>query len=395
MVPQTKDKKKIIFLFSDTGGGHRSSSEAIIEALELEYPQQFETEMVDIFRQYAPTPFQRAPELYPQMTRSPRMWKAGYRVSDGKRKSKFFTHIMWPYIRQSIKRLVDENPCDLFVSVHPFGNRTLLNITSERKIPLITVVTDMVSVHAFWFDPRADLIIVPTNAARQHGLKYGIPPEKIVTAGQPVAESFRHSRESKTALRKRLQWSCEIPVILLVGGGEGMGPLEKIAHAIDQAELPAELAVVTGRNKVLLTKMQQREWKINTHLYGFAKEMPDLMAAADILVTKAGPGTISEAFITGLPLVLYSRLPGQEDGNVRYVLDHQAGVWAPSEEEVLETLHTWLENPEALSRASAASRKLGKPEATRQIARLIAEKILQPDPTRSLAMPDRGPLLNR
>ena len=83
------------------------------------------------------------------------------------------------------------------------------------------------------------------------------------------------------------------------------------------------------KNKTTRKHLENYNWNMPAHIYGFVKEMPDFMAAADILVTKAGPGTICEAFIAGLPLIIYSRMPGQEDGNVFYVVDQKAGVWAP------------------------------------------------------------------
>lgn len=378
MIPQRPDKKKIVFLFSDTGGGHRSSSEAIIEVLNQEYPEQFEMKMVDIFREYAPKPLHNAPDFYPRMTKNPRMWEVSYRVSDGKRKANLLTQIMWPYVRQAIFRLVNEHPCDMFVSVHPFANRAILNVTYTRGLPFMTVVTDMVSAHAFWFDPRADLVIVPTNAARLQGVEHGMPPDKILVAGQPVAPRFRQPTQNKQAVRTQFGWASDLPLILLTGGGQGMGPLAEIAFAIDKARLPVEMVIVCGRNPSLLKALSERQWHGKTHLYGFVKEMPEFMAAADILVSKAGPGTISEAFIAGLPLVLYSRLPGQEDGNVSYVVEHKAGVWAPTSDAVIAALKKWLYNPEALAAASAASKSLARPEATRQIAALIANQILCP-----------------
>ncbi len=375
MTPQTNSKKRIVFLFSDTGGGHRSSSEAIIEALAKEYPHHIETRMIDIFKEYAPMPLDQASAIYPQITRSPRVWEAGYRMSDGKRKVDLFIRVAWPYIRQAIRRLVDENPCDLFVSVHPFANRAFLNITQKRGIPFVTVVTDMVSVHALWFDQRANLVVVATEAARQRGIQLGLSPDQIVVAGQPVAERFCMPREDKMHLRSQLQWENDRPVILLVGGGEGMGPLKRIASAIDDANLRASLVIITGRNEKLRASLESRNWKMPVHIYGFVRDMPDFMATADILITKAGPGTISEAFIAGLPIILYSRLPGQEDGNVTYVVDHQAGVWAPETEKLVNTLKYWLENPEEMAKVSAISKNLGKPLATRQIAHLLARQI--------------------
>ena len=112
-----------------------------------------------------------------------------------------------------------------------------------------------------------------------------------------------------------------------------------------------------------------------TFIDGFVSDMPDYMAAADILVTKAGPGTISEALNAGLPLVLYSRLPGQEEGNVTYVVEEAAGVWAPHPDLIVSVLQNWIEHPEQRAKAVAACRRLARPHAARQIARTLAAKI--------------------
>jgi 1,2-diacylglycerol 3-beta-galactosyltransferase len=99
------------------------------------------------------------------------------------------------------------------------------------------------------------------------------------------------------------------------------------------------------------------------------------MQAADILVTKAGPGTISEAFNAGLPMILYSRLPGQEDGNVSYVTSQGAGVWAPHPDRIVAAVKNWIECPEEWSQAANASRRLARPDAARQIARILAAQV--------------------
>jgi 1,2-diacylglycerol 3-beta-galactosyltransferase len=101
--------------------------------------------------------------------------------------------------------------------------------------------------------------------------------------------------------------------------------------------------------------------------------MPDFMRAADILVTKAGPGTISEALNAGLPMILYSRLPGQEDGNVNYVVSEGAGVWAPTPEQIVASLRLWINHPIERSQAAAACRRLARPQAARRIAQILAD----------------------
>ncbi len=154
-----------------------------------------------------------------------------------------------------------------------------------------------------------------------------------------------------------------------------MGPLESIAVQIARARLPAALVVVGGRNRALRERLERYDWPIPTRIYGFVHEMPEFMHAADILVTKAGPGTISEAFNAGLPLILYSRLPGQEEGNVSYVVSEGAGVWAPEPVQVVAALKDWLVHPDRRAQAAAASRRLSRPDAARTIARILVEQV--------------------
>jgi len=366
---------RILFLFSDTGGGHRSAAEAVIEAIELEYADRVRTQMVDVFKDYAPHPLDRLPDLYPKIVRLPQAWGMGYRLSDGRRRARLISTSVWPYVRRSIRRLIAANPSDLIVSMHPLMNGTVLRALDEQRPYFITVVTDMVTTHAFWYSRKVDLCLVPTEEAGRRGVALGLNPEQVLVVGLPVADRFCKPPGDRNALRARFGWAQDRPLVLLVGGGEGMGPLEEVACAIADAGLPVSLVVIAGRNERLKSRLESRHWAIPAHIYGFVREMPDFMRAADILVTKAGPGTISEAFIAGLPMALYSRLPGQEEGNVTYVVSQGAGVWAPQTEQIVAAVKNWLEHPEVYDQAVAACKRLARPEAARTIAHILVEKL--------------------
>lgn len=370
------DKKPhIVFLFSDTGGGHRSASEAIIEALELEFGDAVSTEMVDFFKEYAPLPFNRAPDLYPEMVRLPELWKWAYYLSDGRTRSRAITATLWPYVRRAARRLVEQHPCDLVVTVHPLATSFVLRALGSDRPPFVTVVTDMVTTHALWYDKRADLILLPTEMARQRALGYHMSAEKLCVIGQPVAERYCVPPGDKSAMRARFGWPQDKPTVLLVGGGEGMGPLAKTARAVDESGLDATLVIVAGRNARLKQKLEARLWENPTFIYGFTREMSDFMRAADFIVTKAGPGTIAEALNAGLPIILYAKLPGQEDGNVTFVESEGVGVWAPSPRAVVRALRRWICRPHERARVVENCRRTARPEAARAIARLLAARL--------------------
>ena len=371
----TLRKPHIVFYFSDTGGGHRSAAEAIIEAINLEYKDQVTTEMVDFFKDYAPLPFNKAPAMYPYMVKAPRLWSASFHATDGRARARMITTTMWPIARRAARALVKSHPADLIVTVHPFANSFALKALGKNRPPFVNVVTDMVTTHALWFDNRADLILVPTETARLRAIRYHISAEKVCVVGLPVADRYCQPMKKKTILRQNLEWPMENPVVLLVGGGEGMGPLAETAQAIDASGLNVTQVIVCGRNKRLKASLEACKWDNPTLIYGFTREMPEFMRASDFIVTKAGPGTIAEALNAQLPIILYSKLPGQEDGNVTFVQEEGAGVWAPTPQEVVRTLTRWITRPEECKKVIENCRRAGKPEAARTIARMIANKL--------------------
>jgi 1,2-diacylglycerol 3-beta-galactosyltransferase len=371
----TPKKPRIVFYFSDTGGGHRSAAEAIIEAIHLEYNSSVTTEMVDFFKEYAPRPFNYAAEMYPYMVKAPQLWSASFHATDGRARARVITATMWPIARQAARALVRSHPADLIVTVHPWANTFALKALGLDRPPFINVVTDMVTTHALWYDNRADLILVPTETARKRAIKYKISPEKVQVVGLPVADEYCKPMGSKGILRKKLGWPEERPIVLMVGGGEGMGPLAKTAYAIDASGLDLGLVIVCGRNQRLKASLESYQWENPTMIYGFTHDMPDFMRASDYIVTKAGPGTIAEALNAELPIILYSKLPGQEDGNVTFVQEEGAGVWAPNPQDAVRALTRWISRPAERQKVVENCRRAGNPEAARTIARIIGEKL--------------------
>jgi 1,2-diacylglycerol 3-beta-galactosyltransferase len=368
-------KPHILFLFSDTGGGHRSAAEALIEAVQERYGEGVTTEMVDIFKEYAPRPLNRMPDWYPYMVKAPQLWGMSFRITDGRARARAITATAWPVAARAARQIINNHPSDLVVTVHPLANSFILKALGPKRPPFITVVTDMVTTHALWFDQRADVICVPTDTARQRAIEYSMPPEKVVVVGQPIAARYCVPAGEKAELRKKLGWPQDKIIVLAVGGGEGMGPLAQTARAIAESRLDVALAVVAGRNERLKKSLEQLSWPIPAFIYGFTREMPDFMRAADVLVTKAGPGTIAEALNASLPIVLYARLPGQEDGNVTFVRETGSGVWAPTPQRVVATLRRWVNFPAEREKVAEACRRAARPDSSRAIAKIIGERL--------------------
>jgi 1,2-diacylglycerol 3-beta-galactosyltransferase len=369
------EPRRAVFLFSDTGGGHRSAAEAVAEAVRRDYADRVEVTLVDALRYYAPTPFNRLPGWYPKMVRTPRMWGGSFRLSNGRQRARVLTTLAWPIVRRASRRLVADMQGDLFVSFHPLLILPMIRALGDDRPPFFAVVTDLVTGHSLWYQPSVDVCFVPTEAAARAARRNRIPADRLRVVGLPVAERFCRSLGGRDQLRTALGWPADLPMVLIVGGGEGMGPLFETSRALATCGVPLGLAIVAGRNEALKNRLDRTAWEVPTWIYGFERRIPEMMQAATILVTKAGPSTIAEAANSGLPMVLYSYLPGQEDGNVDFVVSGGLGRWAPGGAQAAAAVRDWLQNPDEIDRAARACRRAARPRAAADIATAVAERL--------------------
>ena len=370
-------KKRILFLMSDTGGGHRAAAQAIEEGIHHLYSGRFDVVVEDVWRCHTPWPVNQIPETYPWLI-GPGLplWKLLWYGSASLPIHRVVFPSISPVLHRTAVRFLKATQPDMVVSVHPLMNH--LGVGWLKKaglpVPFITVVTDLVTTHPLWFCPEVNHCIVPTEAARDLALKQRFPASKLTVCGQPVSLKFGRAACDKAAARAKLGVHPDLKTVLIAGGGDGFGKVFEIARAIAKSIPQVQLLLIAGRNRLLRRQLEASSWKVPTYVYGFVNNMPDFMAAADVLVTKAGPGTISEALTMELPLVLSGFIPGQEQGNVAYVQNHQVGAYADTPEGVVRLLSSWLQ-PDASILADMArnTRNLARPQASIDIARKVCE----------------------
>jgi len=358
------------------GGGHVASARAIAEAVDHCYHGQVSTSIVDIAKEHRFRPVTRMDELYRWLQKDGTwLWKLLWRTDDQTQLTEAVMRMAYPIFSRSIKRVYREEQPDLVVSVNPVTNHIPLRVlrrTLGTHIPFVTVVTDMVTVHPSWCCPRVDYCMVPTDAARQNAVRVGMPAERVGVVGQPVSLSFAAGIVGKGSVRVRLGLDLQRPCVLIVGGGDGVGPIEETARTISARVPGVQLVVICGHNTSLRKRLEAIEWKIPVRIEGFVDNMPEWMSASDLLVTKAGPGTLAEAFIAGLPVIIFGYTPGQETANVDYVLNHRAGAFATEPIEIARIVAEWLrpDNKE-WERVVANASDLARPDATLGIARQL------------------------
>mmetsp|Transcript_40216 Transcript_40216/g.159805 ORF Transcript_40216/g.159805 Transcript_40216/m.159805 type:complete len:221 (-) Transcript_40216:596-1258(-) len=160
-----------------------------------------------------------------------------------------------------------------------------------------------------------------------------------------------------------------------MGGGDGMGNLELISEAVARhinKELGpngAKLVIVCGSNRKLKSTLAHNTWPVEVEVLGFTDNISEWMEASDLLVTKAGPGTIAEAFVKSLPMIIYTYLPGQEEGNMQFVVDNDLGIYSTDAEVIGATASEWLGDPERLAEMRRRTKTFAMPSASIDIAR--------------------------
>ncbi|MCC7053873.1 MAG: hypothetical protein IT355_11485 [Gemmatimonadaceae bacterium] len=364
----------VLIAYADTGGGHRAAASALRAAL-LEHGHTTTVTLVDPLAVESRSAPGRIASLYPHVVqRAPWLWHAGFEATNSPRRMALAHRLARPFTRHAFQALAARHAPDAIVSTHPLLTTPLRR--AFPQVPIVVVVTDLVSGHASWYDQAADHLIVPTAHAHAAAVRCGIPSAALSHLGVPVSRAFAAVPGERAALQRSLGWATDRATVLLAGGAEGVGTLEALAVAIDRAQLPCDIAVVTGRNTALADRLARRSWQGVVHIYGFVANFADMMRAAAMLVTKAGPGTISEACASGCPLILSGAIPGQETGNVDYVVAGHAGIWAPSPLAVTAAMHAWLvgrDAPTALRIASMAALRLARPNAASDAAAVIRQ----------------------
>jgi 1,2-diacylglycerol 3-beta-galactosyltransferase len=367
--------KRVLILMSDTGGGHRAVAHAIRDALTIRYGDEVKTQVIDGLKEYTPAPIKYAPEIYPLwIARSKASWGFAHNITDTPVRARSVTRTAYITLGRYFKQMLRDHPADVIVSAHALlvsPSLDALHSFPDRP-PFLTVVTDYASTHHFWYDARADKIMVPTKPALDRGLVSGIPAPKLQITGLPVNPSFAERLEDKASARAELGWQPDKITVLMLGGGEGMGPLYRMAREINRHSLDIQLVVVAGKNRSLKNRLELAQWNQPTWIYPFTREMPRLMSAADLIVTKAGAASVTEAITAGLPIIISDVIPGQETGNMEYVVQSGAGEYPGSPERVGQTVAKWVREGQAgLEQRSERSRQIARPNAAFEVAEQV------------------------
>jgi 1,2-diacylglycerol 3-beta-galactosyltransferase len=308
--------KKVLIFYSKTGGGHFRAAEALKQHFE-ELDPSFTISLRDGLEQLNFGLKTNPASNYTLVSNEfINFYNLLYRSSNTGIGVRFLRKIAKGIWGHSLKGIIKEEEPDLVVSTHPFISPS--TIFGKINIPFITVVTDLGLPHRIWFDIKADKIITPTKEMALYGNKF-IHSDKTIVIDYPLKKEFDKKVTSKGFTDR----------LLLLGGGTGAGNLKSQAQIL-LANFPEKtIVVVCGHNSSLQNTLRKLKG-IRLQTFGFVNNIADLISGADIVITKAGPGTIAEAATFQKPLIITSWVGLQEKDNINFVVENQLGLYIPN-----------------------------------------------------------------
>lgn len=372
---------RILVAYVTAGTGHRRAAEALAQALTAALPQ------ADVhcrdFLAFAPRWFRHGYNwTYLFLVRhAPWVWKFSYHTVDGAKLYRLLQPLRCRWnqaITRGFRPWVRAQPPDVIVTTHFLPADVCASAKRDGwlQAALVIVVTDL-HPHRFWLTAACEMMVVATPQSLLVAAQRGIPSSRLRQLGIPVGAAFSAALDVLD-WRQRLKLDPQRRTVLVTSGGTTVGQFEAVVEALlaleERCPGRLQLLVVCGEDAAAHQRLQRRaqEVRMPLHAFGFIDTMAEFMALSDLVVSKAGGLTVSEALALAKPLVLYHIIPGQERMNAEYVAAHGAGLIAHTPAAVAAAVRGCLEDPSRLHRMQAEARALGRPRAAADIAEQVA-----------------------
>jgi processive 1,2-diacylglycerol beta-glucosyltransferase len=373
--------KNILIISASAGAGHTMAARAVEQALG-NVPrdrQQFKVTHIDLL-QYSTLLYKTVyHDIYLYMAqKQPLLFGYIFTTSDNlKRQNRpdFLMRLLDTLNTRKFTSYIKEQEWDLIISTHFLASQLVCDLKRKGKIetPLLTVTTDY-GLHSYWILPECEHYSVADQNSKQHLAASGVPLERIQALGIPVGGEFA-KKKPLAPIREKLVLAPRLPSVLMLSGGFGVGPIEKMVASLTAVKSNFQLMVIAGKNRRLLSRLRQMREQLPFKMLpaGFTEQMDEYMRASDILISKPGGLTTAEAMACGLPMIIVNPIPGQEDMNSDMLLEHGAGVKAMHQVDIPHRLDEILSSPRKLALMRKNALSLGKPRAAQDVAKLVEE----------------------
>ncbi|MFH1305678.1 MAG: glycosyltransferase [Candidatus Omnitrophota bacterium] len=372
-------KKKIIVLYSTGGMGHKKAAMAVFKAFKDKTDADIDVEIINVL-DFASSIYKF---LYLKlyvflMSRGKLLWGALYYFSNIP-----FVDTLTRSVRgridsmglpKLVPTLVEKNP-DAIVATH-FMLPSVAGILKKHKnfrSKLFTLVTDY-GPHSFWLSRYIDRFFVGSTSVKQEMIKRDVPEDKIDVTGLPVGEEFRRKYDI-AGLREKYGLEEGKKTIFLISGGFGVGPIGKILLSLNKCRAEIQVITVCGHNEKVYENIRllEKKLKYKVVLFGFTDKVAELMSASDLMITKAGGISVTEALNTDLPMVMFASMPGQETWNEDFLLRNGAAVKAGKISDIPVVADKILLSPGSRRVFARNIEHIRKPRAADDIVDIVLE----------------------
>lgn len=369
--------KKILFFYLTKYSGHYAAAVAVEEALRAHDPS-IKTLLIDSFSHTNPVLSKVTLKAYLAVLRTvPEVWEFLYDNPEFKTATKQIRELLNRGNSKKLQKVLLDFAPDAVVCTQGFAcgvmaswKRSMAG-TPQANLKLIAVLTDYVA-HRYWGDPQVDMYIAPSADTGLALEAQGVGADRIRTVGMPVHHAFNRP-VNRDAVIQTLGLTPNLPKVLVMGGSLGLGPIKSVIRKLDRLPQPFDIVCITGSNNELKEALARKHDK-RRHLIkvmGFVDNINELMEISEMIVTKPGGMTTTEALIKGLPMIIIKPIPGQEAKNTHFLLAHNVAVNAESTTEVADYVAEFFRNPGRLQSMRAAAAALGRPNAAHDAAREI------------------------
>ncbi|MHB8072753.1 MGDG synthase family glycosyltransferase [Desulfosporosinus fructosivorans] len=342
-----------ILVFSATfGNGHLRAAEAIIEGIRLKDPfaEIIHLDFGDFLSKRLNT---MAKSLYMEMIKhTPRLWGQFYAKTAKLHPKSIMQRFLNQLGRSDFLKYIQAFEPDLIVCTYPTVSSILAQLRLERilNVPVMTVITDY-AVHSLWVHPGVDRYMVACEEVRESLVSWGIEAQRIHVTGIPVSPRFE-SKMDRAHIISKFDLNSDLPVFLVMGGVYEGEIVKRICKQLADSLVPVQCLIVCGKNEKLYQSLEEVSEQARNRIvrFGYVSNIDELMEISDLIITKAGGLTVSEALTKHLPLVIFKPIPGQEVENAKFVQRMGAGQVAGTEEELEHLLNRFLSYPEDITR---------------------------------------------
>jgi processive 1,2-diacylglycerol beta-glucosyltransferase len=369
---------RVLIATVTAGGGHVAAAAALEEAWHALYPKDT-VERLDLVKFFSPLHRKIVSDGYVKLVNhAPELWGMMFAKTDNPKLARRLNQIkgVFPSKSRSLfARYLKHFEPDAVLCTHylPLDTLAYLRKKGDGLRPFsVSIVTDF-EAHALWMEPCVDLYCVAAEETKARLLARGAIAADIVATGIPISARFGSKPDPK-AVRKGMGLRDDLPVLLVPSGGFGMGPVAEILSELDRVSTAFQTVVVTGRNEELRRELAAQDRKHPTQVLGYASNMHELMAISDLIITKPGGLTTSEALAMGKPLFIINPIPGQEAANSDFLLERGAAAKVNRVEDLPYRLENLL-GTKKLTDMARAARALGRPEAAAAVCKEVVRRI--------------------